>query len=550
MKIIIERFKNIERIELETSDTSRIAMLVGGNNAGKSSILQAIQFGVSVAQTSKIQHGTWYRDRLSTSIGQNDLVYSPIKDVLALARNGSLREEASNAICISYHDGVNESCVSVRKGRNKNILLEIVGKDLGERLQSIQEPICTLVTGLAGIPSEEEFETNFVVRKAAARGDSNSVLRNILFQLKQQPDKWARFTQQIKQVFPEYLISISFDHEMDETILCKVSKSGRTYPIDTCGTGLLQTIQIFAYVNLFSPKLLLLDEPDSHLHPNNQKQLGKELISVSEDGVNIIIATHSKHLVEALNDHSDLIWVSGGARKPEVEGYDVKALLDIGALNVGERVRAPQYVFLTEDSKHDLLKVLLESNDYDLGECEIVSYSGCTQVTTAQILIKYLKSKYPESKFAIHRDRDFLSDADLARYSDLFHDLDVRFFIPEGNDIESHFLKAAHIAGSCAIEESVAREILSEAFNARKDKIIEKYINTIVENKFRAKEKPNVGEIGVEASKAIMGPESRAVHGKTLLAGVRDELRNRGITDKIVLPATTLRYDPLGMLYH
>ena len=91
MKIIIERFKNIERIELETSDTSRIAMLVGGNNAGKSSILQAIQFGVSVAQTSKIQHGTWYRDRLSTSIGQNDLVYSPIKDVLALPRNGSLR---------------------------------------------------------------------------------------------------------------------------------------------------------------------------------------------------------------------------------------------------------------------------------------------------------------------------------------------------------------------------------------------------------------------------------------------------------------------------
>jgi predicted ATP-dependent endonuclease of OLD family len=81
LEIVVERFKNIERIELEVSGLS---LLVGGNNAGKSSVLQAIQFGISVAQTSFFQGGAWMDDRLSTSIGQSDLVYSPIKDVLSL----------------------------------------------------------------------------------------------------------------------------------------------------------------------------------------------------------------------------------------------------------------------------------------------------------------------------------------------------------------------------------------------------------------------------------------------------------------------------------
>jgi AAA15 family ATPase/GTPase len=46
MEIKIERFKNLTELEL---DITGLTLLVGGNNAGKSSVLQAIQFGASVA---------------------------------------------------------------------------------------------------------------------------------------------------------------------------------------------------------------------------------------------------------------------------------------------------------------------------------------------------------------------------------------------------------------------------------------------------------------------------------------------------------------------
>src|ERR1700722_14363082 len=180
MEVTIERFKNIQSLQV---DIKGLTLLVGGNNAGKSSVLQAIQFGASVAQTSAMQGGAWSTGRVSTSIGQSDLVYSPIKDILSLGLNGRLRQATTEAITISYRNGTDEAKVSVRKGKNKNILLEVVGETLGKKLQSISDPFSALVTGLAGIPSEEEFETNLVVKKAAARGDSNSVFRNILLQL-------------------------------------------------------------------------------------------------------------------------------------------------------------------------------------------------------------------------------------------------------------------------------------------------------------------------------------------------------------------------------
>lgn len=547
MEVVIERFKNIDTINLSANG---ITLLVGGNNSGKSSVLQAIQFGVSVAQTSALQAGAWADGRLSTSIGQSDLVYSPIKDVFSLARNRRLREPEAEAIRVTYRVDGQEARVAVRRGRNKNILLELVGENLGLRLQSIQEPYCSLVTGLAGIPSEEEFETNIVVRKAAAKGDSNSVFRNILLQLSSKPDKWNRFQQQIGRVFPGYQINVHFDPDVDETISCTVEKTdGIVYPIDTCGTGVLQAIQIFSYINLFEPRVLLLDEPDSHLHPNNQKQLAKELIEASEAGLNIIISTHSKYMVEALIENANLVWLRNGASEAVGENYELRALMEIGALNAGERIGNPSVIFLTEDKNRQFLEVFLESNEFDLNDCEIVSYSGCTQIGTALALINHLRKSNPNARYAIHRDRDFLDDAALADYRQRFDLMNVKVFIPDGNDLECYFVRDAHLSSVCGVSLETAREILNVAYVARRNQLIEKYVNTRVENAKKAGLQVNAGAISVECTQAMTGPDSTAVHGKLLLKGVRDELAVRGIAGQVLANSDALRSDALRNLW-
>lgn len=157
-RVTIERFKNFNEISLELD---KVNVLVGSNNSGKSSILQAVQFAVSAAQTSGIEGARWLKgERLPTSISPNQLIYSPFRDVTALAPNRNLREEREYAIKIGFKEAetTNEVEITVRRGRNKNITIELKGKALGTELQKIETPFSIFVPGLAGIPSAEEYK--------------------------------------------------------------------------------------------------------------------------------------------------------------------------------------------------------------------------------------------------------------------------------------------------------------------------------------------------------------------------------------------------------
>ena len=49
--VAIRRFKRIEEVQIPLTDTT---LLIGANNSGKSSILQAIHFAVSIAQSARL----------------------------------------------------------------------------------------------------------------------------------------------------------------------------------------------------------------------------------------------------------------------------------------------------------------------------------------------------------------------------------------------------------------------------------------------------------------------------------------------------------------
>jgi predicted ATP-dependent endonuclease of OLD family len=71
-------------------------------------------------------------------------------------------------------------------------------------------------------------------------------------------------------------------------------------PIDAAGTSILQASQILAYIALFKPQVLILDEPDSHLHPDNQRALCDLICRLaSSRGFQAIISTHSRHVLDA-----------------------------------------------------------------------------------------------------------------------------------------------------------------------------------------------------------------------------------------------------------
>lgn len=552
--IHIQKFKGISNIELPLA---QVNVIIGGNNAGKSSILQAIQFAVSIAQTTSTQNTRWAGDRMPSSLSSNDLIYSPILDIYALGHNGMLQEDPAEAIQISFLAGQNQTKVIARKGRNKNIVVAIEGRALGDELRSLDRPFCMIVPGLSGIPAQESYKTPSLVTKLAARGDSNSVFRNILLQLNRRAEDWQTFTALLQEICPGVELQIAFNENTDETINASVTEGGRTLPIDASGTGVLQAIQILSYILLFKPKLLILDEPDSHLHPNNQRKLIEILLRAqAENPSQIIISTHSKYIVDELLGDATVFWVNNGALVQKIdsdeEAYVVRSLMEIGALSEGENIGGgdAKATVITEDQDATYIKLLLEANGWCLDDIEIWPYQGCSNLSVANALIKYIRKKRPEQPIILHRDRDFMEDAELEDYVSKVGDNRTTVFIPAGNDLEACFLGSQHFRTVYPeFTEEDYEQIINDAISQREQDLKVKLINTRIDSIRKGGNRPNEGEVAVQYAEMFANNRVKYSHGKLLMKAVNALLRERtGVNSKLVTVSDKLNIELLTQL--
>src|SRR5690606_30145191 len=151
-----------------------------------------------------------------------------------------------------------------------------------------------------------------VVRRIVARGDANLALRNVLRMLADNEGAWASFIADMQSLFDGIQIDIDFDEETDEAIETFFRfAEGRRLHIDAAGTSVLQASHILAYIALFQPRVLILDEPDSHLHPDNQRALCDLVFRLaSEGGFQALISSHSRHVFDAMKNRCSIVWLS------------------------------------------------------------------------------------------------------------------------------------------------------------------------------------------------------------------------------------------------
>ncbi|MES2467486.1 MAG: AAA family ATPase [Verrucomicrobiota bacterium] len=494
-EVTIKRFKNIEEVTLPLQ---RINLLVGSNNSGKSSILQAIQFGVSIAQTLKLSGSEWKRGVMKRSMPSSQLVYTPLRDIASLRRNRAFRETYSGVEIVL--EGVSpkgpaqpggppvppapKSIITMNKGRGEFIVCAVSGLALGRELAPINPPFSVYVPGLAGIPVFEEYRSDVLIRRAAARGDANSVFRNILWLLKNDTAQWVLFTQDLKRIFPEVSIIVSFNLANDEHINAQIKVGGTFLPIDAAGTGVLQAIQILAYVNLYKPQLLILDEPDAHLHPNNQRRLAQVLIDLAEmRKFQIVLSTHSRHLLDAMQNDAKVHWICKGKRIADEEYSDLAVLMDVGALDKGDLLKAGliKCIVLTEDEDVVCIRTLCEAAGFDMDETEFWSYKGCTNIDTALALHGFISNHAAAVKILVHRDRDYYNQSEVESFEvSLKKGAPNGFvYITNGTDAESHFLNPKHfVVLDSKLELDVVSRLIDEATNETSEYSIGKFINS------------------------------------------------------------------------
>jgi AAA domain, putative AbiEii toxin, Type IV TA system/AAA ATPase domain len=540
------RLQKFKRINDAAMDLKGVNVLVGGNNSGKSSIIQGLHFGVGLLQTIALAD-KWVKSG-STSLNPNQLIYSPSEDVYALGPGGKLFESEDQAIRLDLNMESGEACsVEVRKGRNRNILVGVANPTLAQQLSSLENPFSIFSPGLAGISKRETYVSDGVLFRTLARGDANLVLRNILLRLSE-TDAWSPFLSDLRDVFPELDIEVAFKKETDELIDVKIRTIKDWVPLEIAGTGVLQATQILSYIHRFEPAIVVLDEPDSHLHPNNQRLLCALLRRVSEDrGTQVLLTTHSRHVVDAVGTSSGFFWVRNGSVDIAEADDEVGILLDIGALDVKERAGQPdtRAVVLTEDEITRPLEAVLQSSGFDLNKTAILPYYGVTGIKQLQPLVKVIRGTNPKAKVIIHRDRDFLTDEEIEKWKTDVRALSVEPFATKGRDVESYFINSEVLAelnpGSTrAGLDLLIREVAEEL----KTELVADYVNGRIDvaRKFGKSSSLNHGALAVEANKSVSSDSLRFC-GKAALRAIRAKFQAAEGKDLSVFRESKKLYD-------
>ena len=468
----------------------------------------------------------------STSVNPNELIYTPSESVYALGMGGKLKEEREEAISIGFTLEDGQTCsITIRKGRARNISVDIENPDVAKLLASLEKPFTIFSPGLAGISKNEVFVSDGVLLRTIARGDANLVLRNILYRL-WGTQEWNDFESDIHDVFPALEVRVLHDPKTDEFIKVEIQAEGEWVPIELAGTGILQSIQILSYIHQFKPSLIVLDEPDSHLHPNNQRLLCSLLRRIAEErSIQIVLTTHSRHVVDSLSNAAHLLWARDATIDVATQDDEIGILLDIGALDVKERVGVPgtKAVVLTEDENAHKVKVLFESSGFDASATAFLPYHGTTTIKNLRPLVQVIQKQNAKAKIVVHRDRDFLSDDDVLLWETNIRALGAEPFVTVGTDIESHFLAASYLAHCNGISDEEASDIVETVATNRHSKLVEAMVNGLV-NVARQKgeqAKTNVGKLAAEAPGQLLANPPKYRHGKLMLAGVREEYRKR-----------------------
>lgn len=467
------KVKNFKRITEAQVPFNVITYLVGGNNSGKSSVLQAIHTAVSCMQIS-VEQG-------QKVIPESDLRYSPTAHFEQLGHErpyennkggsrGTVTFEAASGdtpitFDIEMYKARNHNNAGVEYTKNSPLRPQIADPS---RLFSVYVP------GLTGIPHREEYKSFGSILRMAAGGEANLVFRNIVYHLKER-NQIARLQEIASTVLSSRAeFHVEFNDAHDQFVEVSLSLNGGTaLPVDLWGTGVLQVTQIAAYALLFEPTILLVDEPDSHLHPSWQKTMAATFEEIAQSlGCRIVITTHSRHMITAAPEGTRVVWMKDGQVADSDAREISEVLLDLEALDSFDR--DAKIIVYTEDEKDSSLKQCIDSIPYSQ-DISVLPYSGLNNAPQVSQMNSLMQKLNKDATIIIHRDRDCMTDEELATWAKPYENAGMVIFVPCMSDTESYYCTPEYLAEALIISEQEARDIVNKCIQDNIQNLREKF---------------------------------------------------------------------------
>ena len=373
-RISLYDFKNIREATIDLEED--IQVLVGINNAGKSSLIQ----GIVLAYQSIFK---MYQEKKIKSIKGR---VQPTKGAIIQDFQFVVNNERELLNIESSDKTVNRRFAKFEFNSGQFIELDItiVGQNLvinfskesyssnisSEKFkQWVNNPIA-LIPSFFTVTLDEERKSKGRYNSLLKTGNYNRLFRNILLDLKEKDrikeereenekgqqieyseGGFEKLCRLVNEIFGVEGLKIDFDEDKSEFIEVKYtiySSNGKEVSMDisNLGMGTLQFIQVIAQVLNGEAKIILLDEPDAHLHAKLQVKIMEVFKQLSKDyGVKFMIATHSKDIINSVNPRQVITFHDGGVTRINKTNQFIDMLKIVGVTteeligsNIGKRI--------------------------------------------------------------------------------------------------------------------------------------------------------------------------------------------------------------------
>jgi predicted ATPase len=370
-QLVLRHFKKISE---ETFRFTDFDLLVGGNNSGKSTILQALaiwQFCIDEFRRRK-RSG---KSGIQVVLPNFSALPVPVFNLLWKERTerkypiGKSGKKQQEYILIEIEitwlsPNQKERTFGVQLRYQSPQAIYAIPRPGWKEFKELDKeqalPIIAYVPPFSGLEPEEQWRDISVIRKQVGKAQPGSVLRNLLLLIKSHEsasDDWKEIHEMIRQWFSITLEEPKYEKGVDTFIKCEYVEGKKSYDLIAGGSGFHQTLTLLAFLYGYKPTTILLDEPDAHLHVNLQRQILDFFQKKSkENEIQFLIATHAEELVKGVDENRVVSLLEAKPTRNRPVPHLLDAMAEVSNQDQTQLRTSPYILYVEGESDERLLR--------------------------------------------------------------------------------------------------------------------------------------------------------------------------------------------------
>ena len=377
--------KNFKSVGEQNYEFTHFDLLVGRNNCGKSTVLQALaiwQFCVEDFRRSKRGGSKGIQVVLpnftALPLPEFNLLWKDRTDRSYPMKDGIKKQEfILIEILIEWRRPAGETQtfgVQLRYHSPQTIYAIPIGgwKEFRECDEKGEMPNIAYVPPFSGLEPTEKWLDVSPIRQQVGKGQPGSVLRNLLLRVcpsphpgddgrtvkdQKTPADWKELSDTVERWFAVKIHEPQYDSGKDVYITVEYKQNNNYYDIIAGGSGFHQTLTLLAFLYGYHPTTILLDEPDAHLHVNLQREILDYFKRKSlERKTQFLIATHAEEFARGVDTSQIVSLLSQVPNRVQSTAAILRAMSEVTNEEIVRLISSPCVIYVEGQSDERILR--------------------------------------------------------------------------------------------------------------------------------------------------------------------------------------------------